>query len=181
MSEAVSHERPSLPASTSAFDLPASSRTASADELNPFMLHLHKPSLLNPKLSHLSRSQGEKRHQSPLATSFTHRRRVSLSNGEDSESDKDSKVWASDRSSSLSSGNVTPPQPDVSGASPGLDIDAQMKLVGGLSSASSSLAAAAAAAGQQRVPYTPPRKLSMDMEQLPSRRRLSLPVSPPSD
>jgi hypothetical protein len=68
MSGALSHNRLPLPTSTSAFDLPTSSSPSSVnpdDGLSPFMLHQRRrPSLLNPKLGHLSL---EKRHtQSPL-------------------------------------------------------------------------------------------------------------------
>lgn len=150
-------ERPSLPASTSAFALPTPNR-ASSDGLSPFML-LDKPSLLNPKLNHLS---ADNRHRSPLATSFT-RRRLSSSNGEESESDRDSRMWKSDRSSSSSSGNATPPQPEGSGAS---DVDAQMKALG----------------APAPMPSTPPRNLSVTsvemMDHLPHRRRLSIAVCP---
>jgi len=176
MSGALSHNRPHLPASSSAFDLPTSSSPSTIDPddgLSPFMLHQRRrPSLLNPKLGHLSL---EKRHRSPLSTSFkrrSSRRRKSTSNGDDSESDRDSnKMWISDRStstSSESSRNATPPQqPEFSlgtatttGALFGLDSKPVGDMVGAR-------------------PSTPPRTSNnsgFDGMEIVPRRRLSLPV-----
>ena len=181
MSGTLSHNRLPLPASSSAFDLPTSSSPSSTnpdDSLSPFMLYQRRrPSLLNPKLGHLSL---EKRHHSPLSSSFklrSSRRRKSTSHGEDSESDRDSnKMWISDRStsaSSESSRNATPPQ--------------QLE-----ASSSSTLSAAAATTGDlfglaskpvgEMVgarPSTPPRtskRSSFDGMDVVPRRRLSLPV-----
>ena len=176
MSGALSHNRLPLPTSTSAFDLPTSSSPSSLspdDGLSPFMLYQQRrPSLLNPKLGHLSL---EKRHRSPLSSSFklrSSRRRKSTSNGEDSESDRDSnKMWISDRSASTSSGssrNPTPPQqPEsilsaatITGASFGLDSKPMGDMVGAW-------------------PSTPPRtsnNSNFDGMEIVPRRRLSLPV-----
>lgn len=176
MSGTLSHNRLPLPASSSAFDLPASSSPSTInpdDGLSPFMLHQRRrPSLLNPKLGHLSL---EKRHHSPLSSSFklrSSRRRKSTSHGEDSESDRDSnKMWISDRStsaSSESSRNATPPQQPESnlttatatgGALFGLGSKPFGEMVGAR-------------------PSTPPRTSnSFDGMEVVPRRRLSLPVS----
>jgi len=176
MSGALSHNRPHLPASSSAFDLPTPSSPPTIDPddgLSPFMLHQRRrPSLLNPKLGHLSL---EKRHRSPLSSSFkrrSSRRRKSTSNGEDSESDRDSnKMWISDRSastSSESSRNATPPQqPEFSlstGTATGALFGLDPKPVGDMASPR---------------PSTPPRtsnNSAFDGMEIVPRRRLSLPV-----
>ena len=176
MSGALSHNRPPLPTSTSAFDLPASPSPSSSvnpdDGLSPFMLHQRRPSLLNPKLGHLSL---EKLHHSPLSSSFklrSSRRRKSTSNGEDSESDRDSnKMWTSDRSastSSESSRNVTPPQQPESSLTTATATAASF----GLSSKPVGDMAGAR-------PSTPPRtsnNSNFDGMEIVPRRRLSLPV-----
>jgi len=170
MSGALSHNRLPLPTSTSAFDLPTSSSPSSIDPddgLSPFMLYQRRrPSLLNPKLGHLSL---EKNHHSPLSSSFklrSSRRRKSTSNGEDSESDRDSnKMWISDRSastSSESSRNATPPQQPEStlGAATESGSNPVGDMVGGR-------------------PSTPPRTSNnsgFDGMEIVPRRRLSLPV-----
>lgn len=175
MSGTLSHNRLPLPTSTSAFDLPTSPSPPSAnqdDGLSPFMLHQRRrPSLLNPKLGHLSL---EKRHHSPLSSSFklrSSRRRKSTSNGEDSESDRDSnKMWISDRSastSSESSRNATPPQ--------------QPESTLGAATATGSLFGLASKPVGDMVgarPSTPPRNPnpSFDSMDIVPRRRLSLPV-----
>jgi hypothetical protein len=176
MSGTLSHNRLTLPTSSSAFDLPASSSPSSAnpdDGLSPFMLHQRRrPSLLNPKLGHLSL---EKHHQSPLSSSFklrSSRRRKSTSNGEDSESDRDSnKMWISDRSastSSESSRNATPPQ--------------QPESTLGAATATGSLFGLASKPVGDMVgarPSTPPRNPNasgFDSMDIVPRRRLSLPV-----
>jgi len=175
MSGSLSHNRPPLPTSTSAFDLPTSpspSSTHPDDGLSPFMLHQRRPSLLNPKLGHLSL---EKPHHSPLSSSFklrSSRRRKSTSNGEDSESDRDSnKMWTSDRStstSSESSRNVTPPQQPESNlgtaAATAASFGLGSKPVGNMAGAR---------------PSTPPRTSNnsgFDNMEIVPRRRLSLPV-----
>ena len=176
MSGALSHNRPPLPTSSSAFDLPTSPSLSSLDPddgLSPFMLHQRRrPSLLNPKLGHLSL---EKRHHSPLSSSFklrSSRRRKSTGNGEDSESDRDSnKMWISDRStstSSESSRNATPPQQPESSLSavtaPGAAFGLDSKPVGDMVDVR---------------PSTPPRTSShsgFDSMEIVPRRRLSLPV-----
>ena len=171
MSGALSHNRPPLPTSTSAFDLPTSPSPSSShpdDGLSPFMLHQRRPSLLNPKLGHLSL---EKPHHSPLSSSFklrSSRRRKSTSNGEDSESDR---MWTSDRSastSSESSRNVTPPQQPESNLTAATATAASFGLgskpVGDMVGAR---------------PSTPPRTSSnsgYDNMEIVPRRRLSLPV-----
>ena len=175
MSGALSHNRPPLPTSTSAFDLPTSPTLSALnpdDGLSPFMLQRRRPSLLNPKLGHLSL---EKRHHSPLSSSFklrSSRRRKSTSNGEDSESDRDSnKMWISDRStstSSESSRNATPPQQPESTLATATVTEASFGLgskpVGDMVGAR---------------PSTPPRTCSnstFDSMDVVPRRRLSLPV-----
>ncbi|KAF9645434.1 hypothetical protein BDM02DRAFT_564469 [Thelephora ganbajun] len=179
MSGALSHNRLPLPTSSSAFDLPAPSSPSSLnpdDGLSPFMLHQRRrPSLLNPKLGHLSL---DKRHHSPLSSSFklrSSRRRKSTSNGEDSESDRDSnKMWISDRSastSSESSRNATPPQQPESGLTTttatgpsfGLGSKPVEDMVGAR-------------------PSTPPRTSNnsgFDGMEIVPRRRLSLPIKFP--
>lgn len=179
MSGALSPSRLTLPTSTSAFDLPTPSSPSSIypdDGLSPFMLHQRRrPSLLNPKLGHLSL---EKRHRSPLSSSFKLRsssRRKSTSHGEDSESDRDSnKMWISDRSastSSESSRNATPPQqPEAipnSATATGAAFGLGSKPVGDMVGAR---------------PSTPPRTRSnsvFDGMDVVPRRRLSLPVRSP--
>ena len=177
MSGALSHNRLPLPTSSSAFDLPPSSSPSSLspeDSLSPFMLYQHRrPSLLNPKLGHLSL---EKRHHSPLSSSFklrSSRRRKSTGTGEDSESDRDSnKMWISDRSastSSESSRNATPPQQSESNLTTATVTGA---LFGLASSPVGDLVGAR--------PSTPPRTSSnsgLDGMEVVPRRRLSLPVS----
>jgi len=172
MSGALEHNRPSLPTSTSAFDLPTSSINPD-DGLSPFMLYQRRrPSLLNPKLGHLSLEKG---NRSPLSSSLklrSSRRRKSTSNGEDSESDRDSnKMWTSDRSASTSSDssrNATPPQqPEscltaatVTEASFGLGSKPMGDMIGAR-------------------PSTPPRTTNnsgFDGMDIVPRRRLSLPV-----
>ena len=179
MSGALSHNRLQLPASTSAFDLPPSSAPSPLDPdddsgLSPFMLHQRRrPSLLNPKLGHLSL---DKRHRSPLSSSLklrSSRRRKSTSTGEDSESDRDSnKMWISDRSASTSSDssrNATPPQQPESTLSVATATGATF---GGLGPKSVGDMAGAR-------PSTPPRTPSgsgFDGMDVAPRRRLSLPV-----
>lgn len=179
MSGTLSQNRLTLPTSSSAFDLPTSSSPPSIepdDGLSPFMLHQRRrPSLLNPKLGHLSL---EKRHHSPLSSSFklrSSRRRKSTSNGEDSESDRDSnKMWISDRSastSSESSRNATPPQQPESNLSTATATGALFGL------------------GSKPVgdtvsvrPSTPPRTSNnsgFDSMDVVPRRRLSLPIKFP--
>ena len=187
MSGTLSHNRLPLPASSSAFDLPTTSSPSSIDPddgLSPFMLYQRRrPSLLNPKLGHLSL---EKRHHSPLSSSFklrSSRRRKSTSHGEDSESDRDStKMWISDRStsaSSESSRNATPPQQPESNLTtatatgPGSGTGAGGALFGLGSKPVGEMVGAR--------PSTPPRNSHIsgstfdNMEVVP-RRRLSLPV-----
>jgi len=99
--------RPSLPTSSSDFDLPTSSSSISipsqtTDDFNPLLFRFRRPSLLAPKLSsdgHLA---------SPLASSFTlpSRRRFS-------EPDGDKEHMFTDSSPSCSSENVTPPLPGL--------------------------------------------------------------------
>ncbi|KAF9786824.1 hypothetical protein BJ322DRAFT_678679 [Thelephora terrestris] len=176
MSGTLSHNRLPLPASSSAFDLPASSSPSSInpdDGLSPFMLHQRRrPSLLNPKLGHLSL---EKRHHSPLSSSFklrSSRRRKSTSNGEDSESDRDStKMWISDRSastSSESSRNATPPQQPESTLTTATATEA---LFGLASKPVGDMVGAR--------PSTPPRSSGFDSMEIVHRRRLSLPIKFP--
>lgn len=175
MSGTLSHNRLPLPTSSSAFDLPTSSSPSPDDGLSPFMLYQRRrPSLLNPKLGHLSL---EKRHQSPLSSSFklrSSRRRKSTGNGEDSESDRDSnKMWISDRStsaSSESSRNATPPQQPEANLS---TATVTQPLFGLGSKPVGEMVGAR--------PSTPPRTSTNNstfdgMEVIP-RRRLSLPVS----
>ncbi|KZT08543.1 uncharacterized protein LAESUDRAFT_723411 [Laetiporus sulphureus 93-53] len=119
--------RPSLPTSSSDFALPpssssstSSSSTYPADDLNPFMLRIRRPSLLVPR-----EQSSDQPHRSPLATSMISRRSSTTVSSEESESDRD-KMWT-DSPPSGDSGNVTPllPGPAMSGAE--RDQDATMK------------------------------------------------------
>lgn len=177
MSGTLSHNRLTLPASSSAFDLPASSTPSEInpdDSLSPFMLYQRRrPSLLNPKLGHLSL---EKHHHSPLSSSFkvrSSRRRKSTGNGEDSESDRDSnKMWISDHStsaSSESSRNATPPQQLESNLS-------TATVTGALFGLGSKPVGEMVGARPSTPPRTPNSGSSFDSMEVVPRRRLSLPV-----
>ncbi|KAI0931327.1 hypothetical protein AcW2_000244 [Taiwanofungus camphoratus] len=124
--------RPSLPTSSSDFALPPSSSAATsfaspafaADDLSPFMLRFRRPSLLAPQVV------PEPQRPSPLAASFTpplaRRRHSASASGEESESDREAKMWT-DSPPSGDSGHATPLLPGPPVGAPERDRDASMK------------------------------------------------------
>ncbi|KAI0784938.1 hypothetical protein C8Q75DRAFT_337628 [Abortiporus biennis] len=179
--------RPSLPASSSDFALPSATSTSHvlssafplpspAEENAPLMFRFRRPSLLVPTRTN---SFPEGHLQSPLAMSFTlplsrrYSTSIVMDNADESEGEKDNKMWT-DSPSSMDSGTTTPSLSEPSTFSDkstlSVDSDGNMKV------------------SRPRSPSTPPPKqssktggdTSSSQDVVPSQvkmKRLSQPVS----
>ncbi|KAL4252500.1 hypothetical protein ABKN59_002779 [Abortiporus biennis] len=181
--------RPSLPASSSDFALPSATSTSHvlssafplpspAEENAPLMFRFRRPSLLVPTRTN---SFPEGHLQSPLAMSFTlplsrrYSTSIVMDNADESEGEKDNKMWT-DSPSSMDSGTTTPSLSEPSTFSDkstlSVDSDGNMKV------------------SRPRSPSTPPPKqssktggdTSSSQDVVPSQvkmKRLSQPVRLP--